>query len=327
MPAWTHFGPTVATSFLASLVEFVEALTVVLAVGAVRGWRHALCGAGAALLVLSLLLALFGPSLAALPLPLVQLVIGSLILLFGLRWLRKAILRSAGAIALHDEAQSFRRATAALQSTAARDEPWDAEAFMTAFKIVLLEGVEVVFIVVAIAATQRSPWPAIGGAVAALGLVVGAGILVHRPLARVPENQLKFAVGVLTTAFGTLMVGEALSLHWPGGDGALALIIAVQLVLALALVPLATASRGAAPRPPRPAATARSGALSAILHELTALFIDDPWLAGGAAAWVGLSALALRHFEFSAVAACALFVGGMAVVLAVSVQRAAAATG
>ena len=322
MVAWTHFGPTVVTSFLASLVEFVEALTVVLAVGAVRGWRFALTGATAALALLGFAVALFGPSLAALPLPWVRLVVGGLILLFGLRWLRKAILRAGGVIPKHDETKSFREATQSLERAAGPGSDWDAEAFLTAFKIVLLEGVEVVFIVVAIAANERSPWPAIGGAGAALAVVVVAGLLVHRPLARVPENTLKFAVGVLTTAFGTLMVGEALHLAWPGGDGALPVLIACEGLLALALIPLA---RGA-PGVKKPAATHSGGPWAAIVNELKSLFVDDPWLAAGAALWVGVCAATLPALAGPPAASCGVFFAGLALVLGFSVRRASTAS-
>jgi uncharacterized membrane protein len=234
---WTQLGTTALTSFMASLVEFVEALTVVLAVGTARGWRFALLGAGAALAVLLLLVAIGGGALAGISLPIAQLLIGTLVLLFGLRWLRKAILRSAGIIPLHDEAAEYAEQSALLRQSPARaGGRWDPLAFAAAFKIVMLEGIEVVFIVVAIGANGRLLWPAAAGAIAALAVVTGLGLALHRPLARIPENTLKFAVGVMLSAFGTYWVGEGLHWHWPGGDWTIPCLIAAYLLLALSLV-------------------------------------------------------------------------------------------
>ncbi len=212
---WTHVAPAVTAAFLASIVEFVEALTVILAVGSVRGWRGALSGAGAALAVLLLLVAIFGPALALAPLTLVQLVVGTLLLLFGLRWLRKAVLRAAGVLALHDEEAAFA-------------EP---------FQITLLEGVEVVFIVIAVGAGGVGLMaPAALGAAAALLLVGLLGVIVHRPLSRVPENQLKFVVGVLLSSFGAFWVGEGMGLAWPGDDWSILGLVLGFLGTALLLV-------------------------------------------------------------------------------------------
>lgn len=235
--SWTQFGTSALTSFMASLVEFVEALTVVLAVGMARGWRFALLGAGAALSVLLLLVFIGGGALAGIDLPLVQLIVGALVLLFGLRWLRKAILRSAGILPLHDEAAEYAEQSALLRQNPARaGAPWDAPAFAAAFKIVMLEGIEVVFIVIAIGANGRLLWPAAAGAVAALTVVAALGLVLHRPLSKIPENTLKFAVGVMLTAFGTYWVGEGLRWHWPGGDWTIPCLIGGYLLLALALV-------------------------------------------------------------------------------------------
>lgn len=217
-----HAGPSMLAAFLASLVECVEALTVVLAVGAVRGWRSALAGSAAALLVLLLLVVVLGRALDRVPLHGLQLVVGALLLLFGMRWLRKAVLRAAGVLPLHDEAAIYARETQALRGQAAAAHAWDRLAFATALKITLLEGVEVVFIVLAVGAGHPGLlWPASLGALAALLVVVALGIVVHRPLARVPENTLKFAVGVMLSAFGTFWAGEGMGYAWPGGDGAL----------------------------------------------------------------------------------------------------------
>ena len=228
---WTHAGPTVLAAFLASLVEFVEAMTVVLAVGAVRGWRGALGGTGLALVVLAALVLALGPALTRIPLDLVQLGLGALLLLFGMRWLRKAILRSAGIIALHDEDALYASQTAALRKLGPRSggigAGWDRVAVDAAFKITMIEGIEVVFIVVALGATGRGLlWPASLGAIAALLLVVALGLLLHRPVASIPENTLKFVVGLLLSAYGTFWMGEGMGLAWPGGDWSIAGLIA-----------------------------------------------------------------------------------------------------
>lgn len=231
---WTHVGPTVIAAFLASLVEFVEALTVVLAVGVVRGWRGALMGSGAALLVLLCIIAALGPALTRIPLGVVQLVVGALLVLFGMRWLRKAILRSAGVIPLHDEAAIYEQQTRALQQVDGIRGRWDKVAFATAFKITMLEGVEVVFIVIAVGAGGVGLLvPASLGAFAAFLVVVALGIAVHRPLSRIPENMLKFFVGVLLSAFGTFWVGEGLGVAWPGRDWSILGLIAGFLAVAI----------------------------------------------------------------------------------------------
>ncbi len=246
MPDLMHAFPSILAAFLASLVEFVEALTVVLAVGVTRGWRGALAGTGLGLALLALLVLVFGPLLTRIPLTLVQLVVGVLLLLFGLRWLRKAVLRAAGRIALHDEEAAFAKTTASMQSGSPADA-WDKVGITAAFKIVMLEGVEVVFIVVALGATSGTLLPATVGALAALLAVVLLGAVVHRPLARVPENTLKFAVGCLLAGFGTFWTGEGLGVAWPGADWSILGLVAGYLALALALVVI---KRGAPLRSP-----------------------------------------------------------------------------
>jgi uncharacterized membrane protein len=215
---WIHLGPSVTAAFLGSLVEFVEALTIVLAVGTVRGWRSALLGTAGGLIVLTGLVVLLGPTLTVVPMTVLQLVIGLLLLLFGLSWLRKAILRAAGMIPLHDEGEIFQTATAALRGPGASSIRWDAIAIVTTFKAVVLEGLEIVFIVLAVGTTGHMLIPASLGAVAAGLVVVLAGVALRQPLARVPENTLKFAVGVLIGSFGAFWVGEGLGFHWPGAD-------------------------------------------------------------------------------------------------------------
>lgn len=234
--AWTHAGPSILAAFLASAVEFVEALTVILAVGAVRGWRDALLGTGTALGVLLLAIATFGTVLTRIPLGVLQIVVGALLLLFGLRWLRKAILRAARVIPVRDEAAAFASQLAAMRGQKVA-EGWDGIAFGTAFQITMLEGVEVVFIVVAIGTGGAGLLlPASLGALAALLLVAALGALVHRPLSRVPENGLKFVVGVLLSAFGTFWFGEGIGIGWPGSDWSILALVGGFLAVALLAV-------------------------------------------------------------------------------------------
>jgi uncharacterized membrane protein len=235
-----HIGPAMTAAFLASLVEAVEALTIVLAVATVRGWRPAGLGALAGLLLLVLIVAALGPLLDRVPLHLLQLAIGILLLMFGMRWLRKAILRSAGVIPLHDEAMAFAIETAELREQARRQQArLDWLAALASFKAVLLEGLEVVFIVIAVSAGRGLLVPASAGALAACLLVAGAGFAVHRPLARVPENTLKFAVGVMLSAFGVFWTGEGLGVAWPGADLAIVAFAALFLAVGSAAVALA----------------------------------------------------------------------------------------
>ncbi|QPC95789.1 COG4280 domain-containing protein [Mesorhizobium sp. INR15] len=240
MISWATAAPAVTAAFLASLVEVVEAFTIVLAVGTVRGWRPALTGTGAGLALLVLLVLALGPLLNQVPLHALQLVIGVLLLLFGLRWLRKAILRSAGVLALHDEAKAFAAEEKSLQEAAHRqDAHLDWIAGITAFKAVVLEGLEVVFIVIAVGAGRGLLVPAAFGAIAACVLVLLIGVLVHKPLARVPENTLKFGVGIMLSAFGVFWTGEGLGVDWPGRDLAILAFVAIFLVVGLVTVKLA----------------------------------------------------------------------------------------
>jgi uncharacterized membrane protein len=244
MDSLAHAGPAMTAAFLASLVEAVEALTIVLAVATVRGWRPAGLGAFAGLAVLVLIVAALGPLLDRVPLHLLQLAIGVLLLLFGMRWLRKAILRAAGVIPLHDETAAFAAETAELREQARRHEArLDWLAALASFKAVLLEGLEVVFIVIAVSAGRGLLIPAAAGALAACLLVAGAGLVVHRPLARVPENTLKFAVGVMLSAFGMFWTGEGLGVAWPGADLAIVAFAALLLAVGLAAVALVRSRR------------------------------------------------------------------------------------
>jgi Ca2+/H+ antiporter, TMEM165/GDT1 family len=231
---WSAAAPAVAAAFTASVVEVVEAFTIVLAAASVRGWRPAMLGAAAGLSVLAAGVLVLGPLLGQVPLHPLQLAIGILLLLFGLGWLRKAALRAAGAIPLHDEAAIFAAERAQLSAAARRrDARLDWVAGMTAFKAVILEGLEVVFIVIAVGAGRGLLVPAGVGALAACALVLAVGAAVHRPLARVPENALKFGVGVMLSAFGVFWTGEGLGVAWPGQD--LALIVFAALFLTAGL--------------------------------------------------------------------------------------------
>jgi uncharacterized membrane protein len=218
---------------LASAVEMVEALTIVLALGVTRGWRAPLQGAVAALAVLVVLVGVLGPALAAVPIDLLRLVVGSLLLLFGLQWLRKAILRASGYKALHDEEAAFAAEVAAARAEGRTPDGVDRYAFVISFKSTLLEGLEVAFIVITLGVNQGATWLAAGGAVVALVAVVIVGAFVRNPLSRVPENTLKFAVGVMLTSFGTFWAGEGVGIDWPGAEASLAALIVLTMTWSL----------------------------------------------------------------------------------------------
>jgi uncharacterized membrane protein len=222
---------------LACSVEAVEALTIVLAVGTTRSWRSSFYGVGAAVGVLAVLVAALGPALTSLPLNSLRLVIGGLLLMFGLQWLRKAVLRAAGLKALHDEEAAFAAETAAARTAGAQSIAGiDAYAFLMSFKGVLLEGLEVAVIVLTFGANQHRIGLAAAAAGVAVALVVLAGIAVRAPLARVPENAMKFAVGVMLSSFGMFWGAEGAGASWPGGDAALLAIIPGLALASLALV-------------------------------------------------------------------------------------------
>jgi uncharacterized membrane protein len=239
------------SSFLASTVEMVEALTIVLAAGLTRGWRSSLVGVTAGLLVLAAIVAVLGPALTIIPIDTLRLVVGALLLTFGLQWLRKAVLRASGYKALHDEAAIFeRQRAAAIASGSEMRAGLDWYAFTLCFKGVLLEGLEVAFIVVTFGASANNIGLATVGAVAALIVVLGAGVAIHAPLSKVPENTLKFAVGLMLTTFGTFWSAEGAGVDWPASDGAilgiLAFYCAVSLVMVRALERRRTVSLSAA---------------------------------------------------------------------------------
>jgi uncharacterized membrane protein len=239
MDYFTMAWPAVTAAFLASFVEVVEAFTIVLAVGTFQGWRPALLGTFAGLALLALLVLVLGPLLGSIPIHGLQFVVGVLLLLFGMRWLRKAILRAAGIIALHDELAEFTGETANLREDARRHERrFEWIAGITAFKAVVLEGIEVVFIVIAVGAGRGLLWPASLGALAACVIVLVIGLIVHKPLSRVPENALKFGVGVMLSAFGVYWTGEGLGIAWPGRDLAIVAFAAIFLGVGLGLAAL-----------------------------------------------------------------------------------------
>jgi uncharacterized membrane protein len=231
----------IASSFLASTVEMVEALTIVLAVGVTREWRSTLVGVLVALVALAAVVAVLGPALTLIPIDALRVVVGTLLLIFGVQWLRKAILRASGYKALHDEAAIYQRQVAAARA-AGRDirAGMDWYAFTLAFKGVFLEGLEVVFIVLTFGAnaaadgTGSISLAAVGAAIAVV-LVTGVGVLAHAPLSRVPENGMKFVVGAMLTTFGTFWSAEGVGVAWPGADAAILGLLGFVLLVALLL--------------------------------------------------------------------------------------------
>ena len=229
----------IAAAFLACAVEMVEALTIVLAVGVTRGWRSALIGTATALAALSVVIAALGPALAVLPIDSLRLFVGGLLLIFGMQWLRKAILRASGFKALHDEDAIFAEEQRAARAVSRDGSGVDWYTFTVSFKGVFLEGLEVAFIVVTFGGAQHNVGLAAIGAAAAAVVVLLVGLAVHRPLSRVPENAMKFAVGGMLTTFGIFWAGEGAGLRWPGSDaalfGLLAFVVGTSGVLVSAL--------------------------------------------------------------------------------------------
>jgi uncharacterized membrane protein len=226
----------VVAVFLACAVEMVEAATIVLAVGVTRGWRAALLGVAAGLVALAAVIAALGPALTAIPINSLRLVVGALLLVFGLGWLRKAILRAAGLKALHDEEASFHAERERSREAARAAGGLDTYGFTVTFKGVLLEGLEVVFIVITFGTNQGSIGLASLGAAAAVLVVLAAVVVVRGPLSRVPENTMKFGVGALLTSFGMFWGAEGAGVEWPGADLALAVLIPLTFAVSLGLV-------------------------------------------------------------------------------------------
>ena len=220
-------GALFVAVFLACAVEAVEATTIVLAAGTARDWRSALTGVGAGMALLALVVAALGPAVSAIPLSTLRLVVGGLLLVFGLQWLRKAVLRASGNKALHDEEALYAAELAAARGATAQrvGAVGDWYAFTLSFKGVVLEGLEVAFIVLTFGGNQHDIPLAAVAAASAVVLVAAVGVVVRAPLARVPENTLKFAVGVMLTAFGTFWGAEGAGAHWPGSDAALLVLV------------------------------------------------------------------------------------------------------
>jgi uncharacterized membrane protein len=223
------------TVFLACAVEAVEAATVVLAMGTARHWRSALIGCATALIVLAAIVAVLGPAITVVPLNALRLVVGGILLVFGLQWLRKAVLRAGGIKALHDEDAIFRQQLAAAQAAATgrRRFVGDWYGFTVSFKSVLLEGLEVVFIALTFGANQHDIPLAAIAAVIAICVVALAAVAVRAPLSRVPENTVKFVVGVLLCAFGTFWGAEGAGASWPGSDAAILMLVPLYGVVGL----------------------------------------------------------------------------------------------
>ena len=242
-----------AAVFLACAVEAVEATTIVLAAGTARDWGSAIKGVAAGLVVLAVIVAALGPALTAVPLRGLRLVVGGLLLVFGFQWLRKAVLRASGHKALHDEDRIFREQMEAAEGAAARSRASvrDWYAFTLSFKGVVLEGLEVAFIALTFGSNQHDIPLAALAAGAAVVAVAGAGFAVRAPLARVPENTMKFVVGVMLSSFGTFWGAEGAGARWPGGDAALLVLVPAFALLGLGLTALL-----------RPSATGRASRLA-----------------------------------------------------------------
>jgi uncharacterized membrane protein len=226
--------PLILTVFIACVVEAVEALTIILAAGITREWRSTFQGTAVALVVLAVITAAIGPAISYLPLTGLRLAVGALLAIFGLQWLRKAVLRATGFKSLHDEASAYLREVAAAEAATKESKRGvnDWYAFTLAFKGVLLEGLEVVFIVITFGDNQKNIGAAVIGAAAAIVVVTITGIAVKAPLTKVPENWMKFAVGVMLTSFGTFWGAEGAGVKWPGNDGALLVLVPVVAVFA-----------------------------------------------------------------------------------------------
>jgi uncharacterized membrane protein len=218
-------------AFIASAVEFVEATTIVLAVGITRGWRAPLVGTVLASLTLAVIVGTLGVALVTVvPEHFLLALVGTLLLLFGLRWLRKAVLRFVGIVALHDEEEIYRREVAELKAQGLNRTEWDWVGTVVAYKAVLLEGVEVAFIVIAFGARGVAAMnAAIWGAIAAGVIVIALAAALRAPLTAVPENWMKFGVGAMLTAFGIFWFGEGIGAHWPGDAASIPLILGVIL--------------------------------------------------------------------------------------------------
>jgi uncharacterized membrane protein len=319
--------------FLACTVEAVEALTIVLAVGITRSWSSALSGVAAAIVALAALVLALGPAIASLPLDVLRIVVGGLLLIFGLRWLGKAILRSAGLKAKHDELQTYEQEVEAAREAGKRHAGFDAYSFAISFKGVLLEGLEVAFIVLTFGANQRRVGLAAGAAGVAVVTVVAGGLAARAPLTRVPENTLKLIVGVMLTSFGMFWGAEGAGAHWPAGDAALLAIVPALFTVAIAIP---TAMRGATIRrtahpasdeqfettlaEPRPADGAGISRLGRLPLAASELILGDDWRTMiGVVFALGVTAITAG----GGVAAWWVVPGAVLVLLVLSIRRSA----
>ena len=275
--------PLILTVFVACTVEAIEALTIVLAAGLTREWRSTFQGMAVALVVLAAIVAVLGPTITLLPLTALRLVVGALLAVFGLQWLRKAILRATGYKALHDEASAYLREVAAAKAATvtSRRGVGDWYAFTLSFKGVLLEGLEVVFIVITFGGNQHNMGAAVIGAAAAVLVVAVTGIAVRAPLARVPENAMKFAVGIMLTSFGVFWGAEGAGVSWPGNDAALLVLVPVVALVSLGYTILLRQRPAAWPGPGGRALVRGGGQLMKRLKSIGAFWYDfvvgDDW--------------------------------------------------
>jgi uncharacterized membrane protein len=294
----------ILSTFLASAVEWVEAFTIVLAVGLYRGWRAALIGTAFAAAALAVIVIAVGAAVNSFPVADAQIVVGVFLLLFGLRWLHKAILRAAGLKALHDEAEEF-EATQAKLSTR---EHWVAVS--TAFNGVLLEGVEVVLIVIALGGVGHRVGATVG-AIIALAAVIVLGVAVRAPLTRVPENLMKASVGVMLSSFGSFFVGEGIGVQWWHSDVSILLLVALYATLFVGFSQLLR----------RPVGVPVPGVVRAVVTEIWGLVVGAGSLALAAiAAVLGAALLAARLSDARGWAALVL-VGGVVLALAIAVAE------
>ena len=249
-------------SFLASSVEMVEAITIVLAVGITRGWRSALLGVAAGSVALGVVCVALGPTLVTVvPIDYLRVVVGTLLLIFGMQWLRKAIERATGLRAIHDEEKIFERNVTELESEGpVSTATMDWTGFVVSFKGVFLEGLEVAFIVLSFGVNHGSAANGFGlaatGAILAFFIVGGIGVAVHRPLSNVPENTIKFAVGLMLMSFGTFWSGEGIGVDWKLADGSILGLLVFYGAMAYLMVRMLKARQAAS----QPAVAAAGGA-------------------------------------------------------------------
>jgi Ca2+/H+ antiporter, TMEM165/GDT1 family len=291
---------------IAAGVEWVEALTIVLAVGLFKGWRSAFVGMALGFVALAALVAAFGITITSrVSIDAARTVVGVFLLLFGLKWLHKAILRSSGLKSLHDEAKIFEETKEMLEAVAEAPSGLDRVGVTTALGGVFLEGLEVVFIVVALGGLQDIP-SAVIGALAALLIVAGAGVAFRRPLTRVPENAMKYVVGIMLTSFGTFFAGEGIGVRWWGDDLSLLILVAAYGLASLAFVWILQ-------QPGRQEATVGGAerTIRAIVSELWGLFVDDGAVAVGAIVALLAVALLVQHQGDGHNVAGALLIAGV----------------